>query len=140
MRPAEVLEELEKLLDEMRELTHTGTAILVEGRNDLASLKRLQITRNVRILKGKGTLLHTLENLENYQEIIILTDFDHNGRRMAEFCAKQLTGLGVRPNLEFRKRLIELVGREVKDIEGLAAYMAGLRAKLIPVRSTRGTF
>ena len=137
---AETLEKVLALLEEIRERSSSGTAILVEGKNDAAALKRLQIKENIRILKKKETLLNVLENIGEFKEAIILTDFDKRGTRIAGFCAKHLRGLGVKPDLETRRKLRGLVGKEVKDIEGLASYVEHLRAKCLPVRSMRGTF
>jgi 5S rRNA maturation endonuclease (ribonuclease M5) len=136
----ESLDQILMLLDDIRERARSGAVVLVEGRRDAAALNELGVKRNVRVLKGGGTLLHALEGVRTHSEAIILTDFDRKGNELALFCAKQLKSLGVQPDLEIRRKLRALVGHELKDIEGLVNHIRRLEATRLPARSMRGTF
>ena len=63
-------------------------------------------------------------------EIILLMDFDRRGREWTKRMAQQLQERKIKPNLHFWKRLLKLVGRNVKDIEGLATYLETLKRKV----------
>jgi 5S rRNA maturation endonuclease (ribonuclease M5) len=137
-KACETLEWIEEVLEEIRELS-IEVPVLVEGQRDIVSLQRLGIRANVRRLKGRGSILRALEDIRGVKEAIILTDFDRGGERLANYCAKHLRGLGVRPNLELRRRLIALAGKEIRDVEGLAEYVARLRTKHPPAQPKRET-
>lgn len=140
MEIQKTLEKIEKILEEIRELSEKGVGVLVEGQRDIVSLRKLGIRENVKKIKGRGSILHVLEKISGMEEVVILTDFDRRGQKLAIFCAKQLRGLGIKPNLELREKLMGLVGKDIKDIEGLAKYLRGLEARCLPARSRKGTF
>jgi 5S rRNA maturation endonuclease (ribonuclease M5) len=62
-------------------------------------------------------------------EIILLFDFDRRGKEWTQRLASCLEGLKITPNLVFWRMLLGLVGRDVKDIEGLASYLETLKNK-----------
>lgn len=125
---AEILEEIDEVLAQLREVTSEGIPVLVEGEKDITALRRLGIGGKIQKISGRGTLLNQLEKLSGFQEIIVLTDFDRAGKKLADFCEKHLPSIGVKPNTEFRKKLMKLVRKDVKDIEGLAEYVLNQRA------------
>lgn len=79
---------------------------------------------------GKSRL-DLLEQIEEgrFREVILLFDFDRRGREWTETVKENLERAKVKPNLEFSNELQVLVGKEVKDIEGLASYIETLREK-----------
>lgn len=129
MLDPEVFEELEKTLEEIRELSAEGTPIIVEGRNDEKSLRRLGVTGPVyQIPNGGKTPLYSLEELPNCEEVIILTDFDRTGENLADFCREHLEKLGIKVLFNMRKKLRHFVRKAVKDIEGMASFVHSERA------------
>ena len=131
MLTEETLEQVEGLLDELRECSGSGVPTLVEGADDERALRKLNV--NGRIFRASGsskTLLNFLENLAGFKQIIILTDFDRAGDKLAKFCTKHLKRLGARPVIEFREKLKALLHKDVKDIEGLARFLRGQRIAL----------
>jgi len=120
----ETLEQVEELLDELREYSSSGVPILVEGAYDERALRKLDVKEKIfRISSGSKTLLNFLESLAGFRQIIILTDFDRTGDKLAEFCAEHLRRLGVEPITDIRKKLKALLRKDVKDIQGLAGFM-----------------
>ena len=124
MLTKETLEQVEELLDELREYSSSGVPILVEGAYDERALRKLDVKEKIfRISSGSKTLLNFLESLAGFRQIIILTDFDRTGDKLAEFCAEHLRRLGVEPITDIRKKLKALLRKDVKDIQGLAGFM-----------------
>jgi len=120
----ETLEQVEELLDELRECSSGGVPILVEGADDEKALRKLDVKEKIfRISSGSKTLLNFLESLAGFEQIIILTDFDRAGDKLAEFCAEHLRRLGVEPITDIREKLKTLLRKDVKDIQGLAGFM-----------------
>jgi 5S rRNA maturation endonuclease (ribonuclease M5) len=119
----EVLEEVEELLDELREYAAEGAPILVEGSRDRRALRELDVKGPVFQISGKKTTLNFLEGLASYKRVVIMTDFDRRGNELAKFCAKHLRGLGPKPILDLREKLKALLRRDVKDIQGLAKFL-----------------
>jgi len=120
----ETLEQVEELLDELREFSSDGVPILVEGANDERALRKLNVKAKIfRISGGSKTLLNFLENLTGFEQIIILTDFDRAGDKLAKFCAEHLRRLGVKPIADIREKLKALLRKDVKDIQGLAGFL-----------------
>lgn len=117
-------EQVEELLNELRESASAGVPILVEGMDDEWALCKLNVKGQIfRISNSSKTLLNFLESLTGFKQIIILTDFDRTGDKLAKFCAVHLKRLGIEPVIEFRQKLKALLRRDVKDIEGLAKFL-----------------
>lgn len=124
MLEPEVFEVLEKTLKEIRERSSEGTPIIVEGRNDEQALRELSMEGPIhQVPCGGNTTLNSLEDLPDYEEVIILTDFDRTGEELADFCEKQLEKLGVSVLSRLRNRLRSCVRKPVKDIEGMATFL-----------------
>jgi len=120
----ETLEQVEELLDELRGCSSSGVPILVEGADDERALRKLDVKEKIfRISSGSKTLLNFLENLAGFEQIIILTDFDRAGDKLAGFCAEHLRRLGVEPIMDIREKLKALLRKDVKDIQGLAGFL-----------------
>jgi 5S rRNA maturation endonuclease (ribonuclease M5) len=114
MEPKEA-QEVEELLDELREDAEEGTPILVEGSRDTKALRELGVRGLIFKISNRKTALNSISDLANFSKIIIMTDFDRTGDELAKFCAKHLQSLGPRPILDIRKKLKELLRKEVKD-------------------------
>jgi 5S rRNA maturation endonuclease (ribonuclease M5) len=126
----EILEEIDEILERLKEAASNDIPILVEGEKDIKALKKLDIDGNFQKISGGGTLLNLLESLSGFQEVVVLTDFDKTGKKLANFCAKHLRRIGVNPNTEFWEKLGKLMRKDVKDIEGLARFILTRRAAL----------
>ena len=126
------LEKILKLLERLEKQSAKGTPIVVEGKNDIQALYRLGITGNIILAKTSGkSFLDVLREIEKKEkrEVILLFDFDRRGKEWTRRLASCLEGLKITPNPLFWRMLLGLVGRDVKDIEGLATYVETLRNK-----------
>ncbi|KXA90929.1 hypothetical protein AKJ63_02095, partial [candidate division MSBL1 archaeon SCGC-AAA259D18] len=124
MLEPEVFEELEKTLEEIREWSAKGTPIIVEGKKDERSLRKMGMGGPIYEIPKRGkTLLNSLEDLPDHDEIIVLTDFDRSGEELSKFCEKHLKKLGTTVLMDLRDRLRRYVRKAVKDIEGMDSFL-----------------
>jgi len=124
------LERILKLLERLEEQSAKGTPIVVEGRNDTQALYRLGITGDIILAKTSGkSFFDVLSEIERRErrEVILLFDFDRRGKEWTRRLASCLEWMKITPNLLFWRMLLGLVGRDVKDIEGLATYLETLK-------------
>ena len=127
-RLAQEVEEIENLLGKLKEQSDKGIPLLVEGRKDAEALNRLEISGKVIELKSsRKSLFNLLEHDVKDKEVIILTDFDRRGSDLAKSIHNHFQGQGKMVNMLFWKRMKNLVGRNVKDVEGLPSYLAKLK-------------
>jgi 5S rRNA maturation endonuclease (ribonuclease M5) len=127
------LEKILKLLERLTKESTKGTPIIVEGRNDVNALHELGLQGDIISAKSSGkSFLDVLGEVEGRgkREVILLMDFDRHGKEWTNRLARRLEEMRITPNLLFWKRLLGLVGRDVKDIEGLATYLETLRKKV----------
>ena len=127
------LEKILKLLERLTTESTKGTPIIVEGRNDVNALHELGLQGDIISAKSSGkSFLDVLGEVEGRgkREVILLMDFDRHGKEWTNRLARRLEEMRITPNLLFWKRLLGLVGRDVKDIEGLATYLETLRKKV----------
>ena len=126
------LELINKLLERLEAQSNKGTPIVVEGKNDVCALNKLGITGDLILAKTSGkSFLDVLAEIEqkDKRKVILLFDFDRRGKEWTQRLASCLDGLKITPNLLFWRKLLGLVGRDVKDIEGLATYLETLQNK-----------
>ena len=127
------LEELSKLIWDLKERTAEGAVVIVEGRKDVESLRRLGISGMILPAKSSGRpFLDVVGEIGRLgvKEAILLMDFDRRGREWTMRLMEHLEAMKVKSDITFWKRLIGLAGREVKDVEGLARYLETLSEKI----------
>lgn len=125
-------ERILELLERLSKESDKGVPIIVEGQNDIDTLRKLGVEGEVISAKTFGrSFLDVLSEIEKQgkREVIILMDFDRRGREWTKRLTKYLERMGIRPNSFFWRELRGLVGHEVKDIEGLATYIDTLKKK-----------
>jgi len=116
------LEEVEDVLSSIRELDG-DSCILVEGLRDREALRALGVVGKVSCLqRGSGSISERLERIDA-KKIIVLTDFDPKGRHLAKLAHRLLAARGRKVDLTTWCMLKSYVGRDVRDVEGLAAYV-----------------
>ena len=124
------LEKIQNLLERLEKKSVMGTPIVVEGRNDIQTLNRLGISGDIISAKTSGkNFLDVIGEIEKSgkREIILLLDFDRQGKNWTYRLARCLEGMKITSNLLFWRKLSGLVGRDVKDIEGLATFLETLK-------------
>ena len=129
----EKLEKILELLDKLAVESAKGTPIVVEGTSDVNALRHLSITGKIMPVKASGkTFIDMIDEVVDTGkgEIILLMDFDRRGKEWTKRMAQHLQELRIKPNMLFWNGLLKLVGRDVKDIEGLATYLETLKKKV----------
>ena len=126
------MEKILKLLERLGKETVKGVPVIVEGKNDVHALQKLDVKGDFILAKTAGkSFLDTLSEVEKKEkrEVILLMDFDKRGKEWTKRLTQHLEKMKMKPNSLFWRELLSLVGREVKDVEGLATYMETLRKK-----------
>lgn len=127
LSPKERLEELEKVLTELEELSEK-LPIIVEGNKDVSALRRLGITKNVVSLsKGDSVLTFCERVSRKSREVVILTDWDRKGGHLARMLKETLEISGVAVNDRVRTQLVVLLKKDIKDIESMPTFIERLR-------------
>ncbi|WP_048054026.1 toprim domain-containing protein [Thermoplasma volcanium] len=75
---------------------NSSIPIIVEGRNDLASLRKLSFYGEIIVFNRGISITSFSDEISNkYREVIILTDFDNKGSFLKDRFYGYLTGMGV---------------------------------------------
>jgi 5S rRNA maturation endonuclease (ribonuclease M5) len=122
---------LRGLVKELNDLSSEGAAVLVEGRRDAAALTELGYTGPVfmvSILTSSAAVRARLR--KDVSKMIILTDLDSEGRRLAARYVKFLSHEGIAASLAQRRRLSKASHGVFLHIENLRRFALG--AGLLP--------
>ena len=123
------LERIEELLSEISEYAEKGAIIIVEGKRDVLSLKKLGIEGNFE-LATRYSLFNFSERIAQLgSEVVILTDWDRRGDLLATKLSGYFESFGLNPELEIRNKLRFIVQKDIKDVESLYTYVSKLRLK-----------
>jgi len=126
------LEKIEQILECLIQESSSGVPIIVEGDNDFQTLRHLGIKGKIMCAKTGGkSRLDLLSQIEDsgVKEVVLLFDFDRRGKEWTETVKESLEKAQLKPDLTFWNQLLGLISKEVKDIEGLDAYLETLRKK-----------
>jgi len=125
-------ERIQQVLACLTEESSRGILIIVEGKNDVQTLRKLGVDGEIISTKTGGrTQQDVICELEESgaKEVILLLDFDRRGREWTRVLKQHLEKARIRPNLIFWNDLMRFAGREIKDVEGLASYIQTLKKK-----------
>jgi len=125
-------ERLTELLEKLVAESAKGVPIVVEGQKDVGALRQLNVEGKVVSSKTSGkSFLDILTEIENLRvrEVILLLDFDRRGVEWTHRLKRHLEKTRIKPNLTFWNQLYGLVGRDLKDIQGLPTYLKTLENK-----------
>ena len=125
-------EMIEHVLQDLLEQSgRDGAVIVVEGKHDVASLRNLGICGKIVPLGGQP-LLNFADTLAcGSDSVIVLTDWDRRGNELAQRIVRYLQPYAVVVDTSLRDRLRKLVQKDVKDVQGLGRYLAGLQQSTI---------
>jgi dTMP kinase len=114
------LEEVELALDELVEINNT-VPVIVEGVKDRRALRKLGLTGDI-ITINKGISLSDFADQvsEQYDEVIILSDWDRRGGSLCRRLKELLKGR-VLYNVQIRQRLSKYA--MIKKVEGLPSWL-----------------
>ncbi|MBU1159313.1 MAG: toprim domain-containing protein [Candidatus Thermoplasmatota archaeon] len=123
-------ERLEKILELASELEHESATkpIIVEGLKDVEALKKMGVRNNVTSLSKGLSIIRFCEDVSRqFRSVVVLTDWDRKGGKLARMLKDAFETNGVKVDLDLRAKLVILSKKEIKDIEGLPAFVERLR-------------
>lgn len=126
-------EKILQLLDRLATEAAKDIPIVVEGQKDVNALQQLNVEGKFVSAKTSGkSFLDILTEIERQKvgEVILLLDFDRRGVEWTHRLKQHLEKTKIIPNLNFWNELYSLVGRDLKDIEGLPAYLKTLQKRI----------
>ncbi len=130
MNDAELLEAVERVLEDLKELA-ADHVLLVEGANDERALRALGIGGEYIHMQSEGGPLRAAEKVHGHGgKAVVLSDWDRKGGTLARDASEQLAALDVEHDLSVRRRLSVLCSHLVKDVESLDACVGSLAARV----------
>jgi len=107
------MENIDEWIDSLRD---SNKLVLVEGKKDKQKLEMLGI-KNIMTISSKP-LYKTIESVsELNKEIVILTDLDHEGRKLYSRIKHQCQRNGIRVDKKYREFLFS--NTKITQIEGI---------------------
>ncbi len=108
-------------MEELKEIfSGLETPVIVEGRSDVDVLEKMGAER-VFSLKGRPLYKVALEISKSYDSVLVLTDFDSEGIKIARKLNVYLERFGVVPNNSLRAKIKNIVTKEgISQIENIA--------------------
>lgn len=106
---------LKDWLERLKEFSEKEkTVVLVEGKKDKQKLEKFGIS-HIYSIKGKK-FYDILEELENEDLVIILTDLDKQGEKISSKISSMFQREGIPVDLEFREYLKNFDIKHIEDI------------------------
>ncbi len=130
MDDLERLEKLEGLILELQQMSDKGAVIIVEGKRDRKTLRALGITGDIELGTKKSILVFCEDVAREYNNVIVLTDWDEKGDKLASLMEGYLRSTNADVNMDIRKKIKNLVQKRIKDIESLDTHISNLRHNL----------
>lgn len=114
------LERFQKLIERISFESQRGSVIVVEGLRDRESLRRLGVSGTILCLQNsRMNAIRFAEQLNDVQDVIVLTDFDRQGVFLAKNLTRILNSQRVRTNLILWRDLRRLTKSDIRSIEEL---------------------
>lgn len=118
---------LERLLEIIEEYKQKNSVnpIVVEGRNDVRSLRELGFLGDVVCINSGQTLVNSVEDLaKNSDELIVLTDFDRTGEILKEKVSAYIHAQGKQADLYLWNHIQGLgIAGTVEELPGAVSRM-----------------
>lgn len=122
--PEVALGEFVELWDRLRrESAAPGTVVVVEGERDRRALRRLGLPGPIAVVHDGRPLAGTAHELvRRSRRVVVMTDWDAEGGRLARRLREFLEADHVTLDLEFRRKLAVVLKGEVVHVEGLFGW------------------
>ncbi|ADG13002.1 toprim domain-containing protein [Methanocaldococcus infernus] len=123
MRRDEYFERLLEVIEELK-IEAEDKPIVVEGIRDVESLERLGIEATFIVIAKTPIYLIADELISlGVKEVILLTDFDKRGRKLAKAIVEEFRQRGIKVNTKIRKEIFIYTNSGIRDIESLFSYI-----------------
>jgi 5S rRNA maturation endonuclease (ribonuclease M5) len=120
MTPSKIMQKASAAFqDWIDQLNDSGRALIVEGREDAKSLRNIGIKNEIIILHS-GPRYKLIEHLvKKHKRVVILTDFDKEGKRLYGMLNRELAPFGVHVDKHFREWLQKTTLDQIEGIDTL---------------------
>ena len=121
-----------KIMDSLSEESNNGIPILVEGKKDVRTLRKLGIKGLIITIKTRGkTFLDVISKIKKLEakKVILLLDFDKRGKEGTRCLQNNLEHNKINYNINYWFDLIALTSKEIQFIESLDVYLLNLAKK-----------
>ncbi len=131
-RLVEKIEKIEELLERLALQSAKGIPIVVEGQNDVDTLRKLAMSGEIITAKTRRSFLALATEVEklDVEEVILLMDFDRRGKEWIRRLKQYLERTKVKPNTFFWQQLRDIIGHDVKDVEGMLPYLQTVKKRI----------
>jgi 5S rRNA maturation endonuclease (ribonuclease M5) len=125
-RFVEFAEFLNGLVKELNDLSGEGGAVLVEGKRDARALRGLGYSGPLFTIAIMSSSFASRQRMRKaVRQMVVLTDLDTEGRRLAARYVRFLSKEGISPSLAQRKRLSAASRGIFLHIENLRRFAPG---------------
>lgn len=129
MNNDERYEEIRRILEDLAARNEDGP-IVVEGARDVRALRALGIGGAIVTLHRGVPVFRLCEDLAaHHREVVILTDWDLKGGRLAKALREGLAANGVKYDDALRARLAVLTRGTITEVEDLHRHLENLRPR-----------
>ena len=129
---ARKLEEAERLFGDLREMSDKGIPIIVEGREDEKALRSLNVKGTIHCLKARGeSRFGFVDKLTGTEDVILLTDFDREGKELRLWLYDELTRRRIRTDDKLWRRIRALAKAEVHAVEELPSFLRTVKTRAL---------
>ena len=125
------LDRLTKLVQHLTDQSRRGTPIIVEGRRDEGSLRKLGIEGPILCLKAQGkSFFEFLDGICSNRKVIVLTDFDMEGKKFAKMLVKELSKRRIKADDYIWKQVGALVRQDIHTVQELGSCIEGMQRRV----------
>ena len=125
------LDRLTKLVQHLTDQSRRGTPIIVEGRRDEGSLRELGIEGPILCLKAQGkSFFEFLDGICSNRKVIVLTDFDIEGKKLAKMLVKELSKRRIKADDYIWKQVGALVRQDIHTVQELGSCIEGMQRRV----------
>jgi 5S rRNA maturation endonuclease (ribonuclease M5) len=113
----ELFERLNKLIEDINNLGAKGYIVIVEGKKDRAALEGIGLRIPILLYNEPGFHNKIIER--EIRGVIILTDWDKEGKELNRKISDELRNLGIRVDQYYRNKFREVTRYLGDTVEGL---------------------
>ncbi|MBS7623999.1 toprim domain-containing protein [Candidatus Bathyarchaeota archaeon] len=127
------LEKISYVIERLKSEISVDALLVVEGEKDIKALRDMGIACNIVAVKSSGKSVPDIIDeiiSTGSKEIILLMDFDRRGKELTKRLVESLEAARIKVDISFWKEIYSILNNDVKDIEGLAAYIRTLKRKV----------
>jgi 5S rRNA maturation endonuclease (ribonuclease M5) len=129
------LDRLTELVKRLSDQSRRGTPIVVEGRKDEGSLRELGINGPILCLKAQGkSFFEFLESIGSNRKVIVLTDFDAEGKKLAKMLVNELSKRRIKVDDSIWRQVGALVRQDIHTVQELGGCIEGMQRRVVTAK------